>query len=182
MVRKFIANSLSKAGSGIFSLLSRWEEKGVLPKTARWVKLTALGALAVAITAFCRKVETEPRVMCYRAAPVPDVVISDITITPNPTGGADSVTVRGTAKIQEMDIDNNYISAAQLWIGGDTIPYDMQAVDGKFADTLEVLIGSLPVGDLAASTTWVDISITTSLNGLGCQGSPLVVTDNDGPK
>jgi hypothetical protein len=177
MFRYKIGSIMGSAGRTLFRFLSSWEDKGVLPKTARWIKLTVLGVLAVGITTFCKKADTEPMVLCYRVAPEPDVKISELTITPNPTDGAEIVSIEATATVVEPELDSNFITDAKLWLAGDSIPHDMRTADGTFDGIEEVIKVNLSLEDIPAGTTWVTIGTSTSLGGWGSRGSYMIITD-----
>lgn len=172
------SNTLTRIGNALLGLFARWEERGFMPRAAHWLKLVFLGTVVTAITAFCKKAVQEPMVMCYRVAPVPDVNITEIEITPNPTQGADSVRVKAIASVVEPELDSVFITGARLWLSSDTTPYLMLPGDGEWNDTLEALIIKLDISHLPPGTTWVNIHGETSLRGWGSNGTALVVSDD----
>ncbi len=156
----FVVRILEVLGGGLFSLLSRFEERGIVPSASRWLKLSLLGFLTAAIGALSAEVETIKT--CYVAMRMPEVKISDVSITPNPTRGADSVKVKVTAKVLDPTLENNYIRNAWLSRQRDTLRIPMKAVDGKLNDTLEVLEAMFYTGDLDTGTHWFFIDVTSS--------------------
>jgi len=135
--------------------------------------------LVTVIAACGKKVNEEPLVMCYRVAAVPDAVASDIVISPNPTNGADSVTVTARARVADTGLDSNFVSSAQCWIGNNELNlFDMVPADSAFDDTLEILRATLSVEGLEPGTTWVGIRLETSLSGWGRDSDYLIITED----
>jgi len=174
-----IGQVLPKLGGSVFRFLSRCEESRFIPAVSRFLKVFVLGALVLLITSFCKKVDTDDKVMCYKVARLPDVIISDVEITPNPTQGAKKVTIKAEAKIQDTESDTSYISSATMQATGDSIRHEMKAQDGKLDDTLEILLGDIDVSGIEPCTLWVDIVTTTPLGGWGNRGAHLIITDQD---
>ncbi len=174
--RGFLARLFTKMGGSMFGVLSRFEEALILPRTARWLKLSLLGFFVALVGALSLKAE-EGVIMCYEPALPSAVEISNICINPNPTRGADSVKVTATAKIPEYDIGTSYIMDASIKLTNDTINYPMKASDGRFSDTLEVIEGSLYVGGIEPETTWVNIKVTTSQGRFERESVRLVISE-----
>lgn len=174
----WLANLLSKAGGRIFSVLTRCEENGVMPRATRWLRVGVLGVIASLVVSLSLQAE-DSNVLCYVVARLPDADISEVGISPSPTNGADSVKVKATAVVFETGLEDNFISGARFRLGRDTLWLDMEAVDGKFDDTLEVIEGNLYVGHLKPETTWIYINVTTSQDGWESEGFQLIVTESD---
>ncbi len=174
--RGFLADFLAKIGGSIFGVLSRFEEALILPRIARWLKLSLLGFFVALVGALSLEAK-EDVIMCYKPMPMPAVNISDVLVRPNPTNGADSVKVTATARIPPHDIGTSYIMGAALSLGNDTLQYPMLAIDGRFSDTLETIEGSLYVGGLAPETTWINISINTSQRRFQRESIQLVISE-----
>lgn len=163
--RRFAADILGRAGNRIFSMLSRWEERGRLAGAARWLKLTLLGFFITLITSLALQAR-EPEVTCYIVARLPEVMFTDVSVSPNPTAGADSVTVKASAKVFDTTLKDNYISGAWLLRQKDTTRILLKALDGGFSDTLEMLEGRVYVGDLDTGLSWISLVVTTSQGAL----------------
>ncbi|NLI97212.1 hypothetical protein GX441_00950 [bacterium] len=176
--RNALSSLITKIGARLLPVLSRWEEQGTLKKTARWTKLFVLG-LVLTVAGWLRAQPEPPIATCYDMAIIDPVVVTESSITPNPTNGADSVTVNATAKVYNPGIEGNIISGADVRLVGDTLLVPLRAVDGKFSDTLEAVEGRICIGGLAAETTWVDLTFYTSQAGMFTKQLMLVVTEPD---
>ncbi len=160
--RGFLSRIFTRAGGSLFRLLSKFEDTGVLPKAARWAKLSLLGLFVTIVSALSLKANDDI-IRCYVPVPPPHLTISDVSVRPNPTGGRDTVTVKAEARIVPLYYDeDSIISQAFIEIQGDTLRYPMTALDGKFDDTLEAVEGKIYVGDLEPETTWIFIYARTS--------------------
>lgn len=172
-----VARFLERVGGGLFSLLSGFEERGIVPAASRRLKLSLLGLLTAAIGAL--SAETANVKTCYIAVRMPEVKISDISVSPNPTQGADSVKVRATAKVLDPTIENNYIRNAWLSRQHDTLKIPMNAVDGKLNDTLEVLEAVFYTADLDTGKHWFFIDVTSSSDSEEMLWQSYIVTRAD---
>jgi hypothetical protein len=174
-VRSRFAGFLGKIGSNILKFLSKLEERNTLNPLIRWLKLGFLGVLITLISACVRK--PSPVITCYKPALMLPVV-TDVSIMPNPTQGADSVKVRATAKVFNTAIEGNYITAASVSLGEGLDPTPLRAVDGSFSDTLEILEGYLDVSEIAPGTTWVYLNVASVNEGTVINTYPLVITED----
>ncbi|MBN2380651.1 hypothetical protein JXM67_12695 [candidate division WOR-3 bacterium] len=176
MARKIISNGLGKVGNGIFSFLSRCEDKGILPKLAAALKVWLLGILVTAI-ASCSKGGIPPLVMCYEPVAVyPEV--TELEVSPNPTNGAEKISVKAKATLKDLYVDSTtYITSARCYTDKDTVL--MQAVDGAFDETSELLEAELPVSGLEPGTTSVQITVDCSWGSIGYDLTDLIVTDKE---
>jgi hypothetical protein len=173
-----LASLFAKLGGRLFGTLSGFEERRILPGTARWLKLTFLGLLVALVSALSLEAK-EDIIMCYKPAPPPLIDLTKLSVKPNPTRGADSVTVKATAKISEHYSGESIISSARMRMGGDTIYYPMRAIDGKFDAASERMIGRLYVGDLEPETTWIYLEVENSSGQTEIESLELVITEPD---
>lgn len=176
--RNALSSFITRIGARLLPILSRWEEEEGLKKTARWTKLLVLG-LVLTIAGWLRAQPEVPIATCYDMAIIDPVVVTEAAITPNPTKGADTVTVKATAKVYNPGIAGNIITGATVKLASDTLLTPLDAVDGDFSDTLEAVQGRFYIGGLASETTWVDLTFYTSQAGMYTQQLMLVVTDPD---
>lgn len=169
----------SRFGDLVFRVLSRFEDEGFLPRATRWLKLSLLGIL-IAIPGALSLDAKDNIILCYTPAVPPPVNISDIYVSPNPTKGTDTVTVRAIAGIDRSYHNNNpIITGARMRPGTDTLYYPMRAVDGKFDDTLETVEGRLYVGDIEPKTILIYVEVTTSGNMLDAEAVSVIVSEPD---
>ena len=176
--RTVLANILGKTGYWIFGLLTMWEEKGSMPGTLNWFKVGILGFVASAVVSLTLHAE-EPKILCYIVARMPVAEITEVNLKPNPTFGADSISVSARAKVIDSSIEGNYISDAYLSLGNDTTRIQILAKDGKFSDTLETLEGRIYVGNLDPCTTGIYIVVTTSMEEIENTYTELIVSEPD---
>ncbi len=176
--RSSLAAFVSNVGAKLFPLLSRWEEEGVLKGFARFAKIYILGFI-LGLLGWLSAQETRGYATCYDPVVIEPVIITEAAITPNPTNGADSVTVRATARVYDSKLEGNIISGADARIGGDTVIVPLRAVDGKFSDTLETVEGRLCVTGLGPETTRVYITFYTPQAGINVEGLQLVISEPD---
>lgn len=176
--RNLLADLLGKWGGSLFRFLSNCEERSRFASSARWLKVGVLGVL-VSLIATLTIYAREPQIMCYAVAKLPEATISDVSVSPSPTQGTDSVRVRATARVTEPSLENNYISSANLQFYTDTVPIPMLPLDGEFSDTMEIIEAQLYVGNLEPGTTWVWLNIQTSLYGSDYQDIQIVITEPD---
>ncbi|MBN2380649.1 hypothetical protein JXM67_12685 [candidate division WOR-3 bacterium] len=172
-VRNLIARMLGRFGDSIFSTLSRWEERGRSPGLTRFLKLSLLGTLVTLITSVSAQ-GIEPEVTCYRVAFVPDIVLSDVSIEPNPTEGADTVTVKGTARMESVGY---HITGGNVRLIQDTTNKVLCPSDGEFSDTIENFSARLYVGGIEAGTTWVWIQIDPNIGEETVTSVPFLVSE-----
>ncbi|MBN2380650.1 hypothetical protein JXM67_12690 [candidate division WOR-3 bacterium] len=175
MARNIVANGLCKAGKGIFDLLSRWEEKGVLPSLSRFLKISLLGLLVTAIASCC-KGGIPPLVTCYKPAVVYPQVI-EMHLSPNPTNGAEKVKVTAKAELIDTKLDSTaYIISARCTL--DTFDVKMNASDGAFDETAEELEAEVPL-QLKPCTTLVHVFVESNVGSIGSDAEYLYVTSKD---
>ncbi|MBN2380654.1 hypothetical protein JXM67_12710 [candidate division WOR-3 bacterium] len=163
-VRYKFAEFIGRLGDKVFSKLSQLEECGIFPHTSRFLKLYVLGFLVVLIDSLTAQPEVI-QTMCYDLTFIPDVYVTHIKSEPNPTNGADSVTVTAEASVTGENTEGTYISGASIRISEDSIPFLMKAVDGDFDEASEELVGRISVETLEPGTTWVYVTAVTSNEG-----------------
>jgi hypothetical protein len=110
---------------------------------------------------------------------LPQAIISDVSANPDPTNGADTIWIKATAKVFEPDLEDNYIAAAYLTYIDDTMTFPMQAADGRFSDTLEIVEGHLDVSCLEPGTTWVYVNVVTSMQDRVSQCIQIEITESN---
>ncbi len=175
--RHIVFEILRKAGFALFDFYSRCEERRVLPKLARWMKLSFLSALvsglglsgAAGSTACCP-------VTCYEPVPPP---IHNIEVLPDPTAGADSVMVKARANIIPGSKDN-YVKSAQCFITGkgansDTV--EMLAADSAFDGSYEEISAKLSIRGIDTANAKVHVRISTSKNKVIEDSSDIEITE-----
>lgn len=175
-----LAHIFSRIGGFLFAMLSGLEEQSILPGAARWLKLSVLGLLVALLSAPALKADDDI-IMCYVPIEEPHLSISDVSATPNPTAGKDTVTVKATARLEPLYscAGDTAISEAFMQltgVTGDSSTYPMEAVDGKFGDTLETLEGRLYVGNRKPETTWIYIVVKTNTGNAESAWSRLIIT------
>ncbi|MBN2380647.1 hypothetical protein JXM67_12675 [candidate division WOR-3 bacterium] len=174
-VRSRFVRTLGKLGSSILGLLSNLEERNTFNPLIRWLKLGLLGLLVTVISACARR--PYPVITCYK--PVMTLpAVSDVTFSPNPTDGADSVNVRATAKVFNTALEGNRITAASASPAEGLEPTPLHAADGSFSDTLEILEGYLDVSEIPPGTTWVNLNVASLNEGTVINTYPLVITED----
>lgn len=177
--RNILSKLLGGLGNSIFHFLTLLEEKGVMPRAARWVKVSTLGIIASLVFALSLGAE-DPGVMCYIVARIPDVIISEKSVTPDTTKGVDSVKVKAQAKVMySTTVKDNFIKDAWLSWEGDTTRIKVQALDGKMDDTLEVLEGSIYVGNRPDGRNSISMIVETSAGALESSWFYFVVSEPD---
>ncbi len=177
-LRKRLADFFARIGGRLFGTFSGFEERRILPGAARWLKLTFLGFFVALVSALSLEAK-EDVIMCYKPAPPPLIELSKLSVRPNPTRGADSVTVKATAKISDHYSGESTISSARMRMDGDTIYYPMRAIDGKFDAASERIVGRLYVGDLEPETTWIYLEVENSSGQIEIESLELVITEPD---
>lgn len=176
-IKNRLAEMLERIGSCVFGFLSRWEERGVMPRTARWLRLGLLGIFVATITALSAQPVEQPT--CYVAVILPEIRISEVTVSPDSTKGADSVTVRARAGIFDARPGGEHINSAWLSFQNDTTRFPMAALDGKMNDTLELFEGSLYVGNLEEGLHWIGVYVTTSTDAIEHYWAKFTVCEPD---
>jgi len=174
---------VAKARNRLADLLSRWSrslfcflsEREADSRFIRRIKLPLLGFFVIVIGwlttgAICTS--------CYLPI-MTEPSIESASVTPNPTAGADSVTVEVTAEIhEERDVaDTVYISRAISFIGADTV--EMQAADGDLDGHLEELTSRHYVGGLEPGTTKVHVEVYNNLEERDDRTLNLEVTEGE---
>ncbi len=181
--RNALIKILQSSGERLLGFFSRCEEHYFLPRLSRILKVGILGLLVSAVGWLLAKSVPYPGPMCYAPAPYWNVLISETEIVPNPTRGADSVTVRARAQTGDNPVSaGSEVSSAWIMLYGDTIPVYMHAVDGKFSDTLETVEGRLYVGDMEPESTWVKLVVSNSAGNYDYRWLQLVISEPDSVK
>lgn len=181
--RSALITILQRFGERLLGFFSRCEERCFLPSLSRALKVTILGLLVSAVGWLAAKSVPYPGPMCYTPSPYWNVLISETEIVPNPTRGADSVTVRARAQTGDNPVSaGSHVSAAWMMPYGDTVPVYMRAADGKFSDTLETVEGRLYVGDMTPESTWVKLVVLNSAGNYDYRWLELVVSEPDSAK
>jgi len=163
-----------EVGERVFKFLSGCEERNLFPRTSRWLKLALLAPVAALIS---QTIENPPH-MCYAPAPMPDIAVEEKFVSPNPTEGADSVTVKVKAKITREGYAEG-ISKAYLQLMTDTTVVPMLPLDGEVGDTIEEFYARLHVGEIEACTTWISLYVHAEPYGSVMDWIELVVTDDE---
>lgn len=141
-----IADFLSRIGDSIFRFLSRCEETRYLSNVSRCLKISVLGVAVLLITACNKKVEEPP--VTYYTVPSSYLTLSEISVDPNPTEGAPTITIEAVAAI-EGDTSGTFIEEAKFFIGKDTV--NMKPADGEFNSPHEEIKAELFVGNYKPS-------------------------------
>ena len=175
MTQRFPAKLLTRLGFVLFGFLSMCEEKKLLPKTARWLKLSLLG-LGVTLLAACVKKPDidQTRVTCYEPVAVYPQV-TELLIKPNPTNGADSVTVTAKAQVVNASGLDQIITSAQCIVEGDTTA--MKAQDGAFDDSYEDLISWIYISGFKNDSVEVKVKANSNYSGWDEQSTFIKITD-----
>lgn len=178
-MRNWLSGLLSRAGGLVFHLLSVLEGKNRLPRATRHLKLALLGGLLSLIGCLTHR-HYEPAITCYyvHSHPLADEIVDSLLIYPNPTRGADSVTIKAFAKTTKPD---DIIQDAAVFVSPtDTRSLSLPLVpaDGKFDGPAELLETKLYVGDLSPKTVHV-ISTITSLYSKTSYEAELIISKPD---
>ncbi|MBN2380648.1 hypothetical protein JXM67_12680 [candidate division WOR-3 bacterium] len=177
-VRNRFAEDLGKLGNKLLGFLSKMENQGLMPGVTSWLKVTILGLIVSSVTALSLHAQ-EPKVLCYIAIPIPEAEISELTASPNPAAGADTVVVKAKASVVDPDLDSNFISSAYLQFAADTISIPAWTSDGAFDEAEEDIEARVYIGDMEACTTWVYLYVNTSRHGWAEQCVQLIITEPD---
>ncbi|NLI97215.1 hypothetical protein GX441_00965 [bacterium] len=149
--RYIFFESLRRIGTSLFDFFSRCEERGVLPRAARWIKMSALSAIVAGLGT----VSAASLLSCCYLPGTPLPRIENASVTPNPTEGADTVKISARATIHYSSQD--IIVAKAVFVFQDDTT-DMQAVDGNFDSQDEEIEAKLYVGDQGSDTVKINIS------------------------
>lgn len=149
--RYLFFETLRRTGTSLFNFFSRCEERGVMPRTARWIKMSALSAIVAGLGTM----SAVSLLSCCYAPMDARPYIEDASATPNPTAGADTVTISARAVIQGAP-EEITVGKAIFVIDNDTT--DMQAADGNFDSQDEEIEGKLYVGAMAPNAVKINIS------------------------
>lgn len=179
MALNTLASFLPRLGEKAFRFLTGCEERRLLPGISRWMKVSILGLLVTAIGWLSARSVPYPGPMCYAPPLFWNVVITEDSIFPNPTAGADSVTVRAMAASGSPLAKDAYIKSASLNLANDTNIVQMRALDGAFSDSVETIEGRLYVGGLEPESTWIQLTVTTSNEGIETRWFQLIVSEPD---
>lgn len=153
--RHFFFELLRRAGNTLFRFFSRCEERGIFPKTARWLKVSLVSAFIAGISTLGAASMLSYISCCY-APIISEPYIENAKVTPNPTNGADSVTIEAHAYIENAPGDEYHIAKAISVIKDDTT--ELEAEDGKFDSQDENIRGRAYVGGLEPGTTKIQIT------------------------
>lgn len=167
---------LRRSGNALFRFFSRCEERGIMPRAARWIKVSVLSAFIAGISALSAASMLNCIITCY--LPIDTApYIENAEVTPNPTAGADSVTVKATAEIHEdRDVaDTVFISQARSIMKGDTT--EMQATDGTFDEKTEEFQARLYVGDLEPGEVGIQIEVFNNIDEIDGKTLDLEITE-----
>lgn len=153
--RNWLADLLGRTAQRVFTFISRHEDRSRLIK---WIKLPLLGTILSTIGWLSIGISFG-RITCCYAPVITEPYIKDARVTPNPTAGADSVTVNATAIIEDErpDDEEAYIEGARVSI--DSLTTDMDAIDGNFDEKEEELKASVYVGELEPGSTKVYVEV-----------------------
>lgn len=149
--RYLFFEALRRTGTSLFNFFSRCEEHGVLPRAARWIKMSALSAIVAGLGTM----SAVSLLSCCYAPMDARPYIEDASATPNPTAGVDTVTISARAVIQGAP-EEITVGKAIFVIDNDTT--DMQAVDGSLDSQDEEITAKLYVGDMQPDTVKINIS------------------------
>lgn len=174
-----LADWLSWMGNRIFGFLSGCEEKGVMPRVSRGLKLSLLGgilSLIACVSPQFNRGNSDFPTTCYIADVRPKASIRDFSLHPDPTGGSDTITVSVTAHSQ------TYAPIAIAFCSvGDSVKI-MRALDGQVDERIEELEASFYVGDLAPCTAQASVIVITD-DGAGTGKTvDFVVSEPDSAK
>lgn len=173
-MQELLSRILKRAGTTLFGFFSGCEEKGFLPRASRWLKLSLAGAGLILIAACTKKPPSDQGlVTCYEPVAVYPHV-TEIVVKPNPTKGADSVTVTAKARLENAS-GLEIIASAQCIVDGDTV--QMRTRDGAFDENNEELIGRIYVKKIKTDSTQVFVKVDSKTSGWGIGSTVLRVTD-----
>lgn len=158
--RNRLADFLSRWSKRLFKYLTDHEGNSGL---ARRIKLPLLGILVILIGWV--STGSVCIINCYTPLELNPRII-DASVTPNPTQGADTVTVKATAYFEDSRAENEevYIDSAACYILHDADTVVMTPVDGEFGEpgSEEELTAKLYVGDIDPKTTYLFIEAWTN--------------------
>ncbi|MBN2380646.1 hypothetical protein JXM67_12670 [candidate division WOR-3 bacterium] len=170
--RGWMVKNLERAGSSAFRLLSGFEGRKRLFPVISWLKLGLLGLILTLISACSRKPESVRT--CYIPVKA-TTTISNVSISPNPTQGADSVKIDATARVFRPEIEGNHITGATVSLDDMEIP--LEPLDGKYSNPFEELQAYLDVSGLKPGTTLVYLNANSSDDAPGMSYHYLIITD-----
>lgn len=150
--RFYVLEILRKAGIALFGMFCRWEENKILPGFSRWIKVSVLTGFIAAIGAL----SGASMLGCHCYAPIdPWPQIHSSSAAPNPTAGADTVTVE--ARVEIMEPAKQIITKAEAILEGDTT--QMETKDGAFDSREEDLTAKLYVGAKQPGSATIQIDV-----------------------
>lgn len=161
--RHFFFELLRRSGNALFRFFSRCEDRGIMPRAARWIKVSVLSAFIAGISALSATSMLNCIINCY--VPIDTAPhIESAEVTPNPTAGADSVTVKAEAEIvEDRDVaDTVFINKAISIMKGDTT--EMEATDGAFDEKTEEFQARLYVGDLEPGNVNIEVEVFNNID------------------
>ncbi|MBN2380644.1 hypothetical protein JXM67_12660 [candidate division WOR-3 bacterium] len=139
-----LADILSGWSKRVFKYLSDHESQS---RVVRWLKHPILGFFVITIGWLSAGSVLTGIICCYTPI-MTEPHILESSVEPNPTAGADTVTVKANAVIEETrkEADTLYINEGICIVGfSDTI--QMEATDGAFDEKEENMEGKIYVGD-----------------------------------
>ncbi|MBN2380657.1 hypothetical protein JXM67_12725 [candidate division WOR-3 bacterium] len=167
MAKVRIANWLGRIGSRLFRFLSRWEDKGVLPRLSCWLRLSIIGVIVVFISGYGKKIEKasiDP--MCYMAVPLEEISISDVRVEYLHSRKEGTIQVRAKAEIKDSSSAHGKAAeSAYLTLNGLTV--QMKAVDGSFDEAVELIKGNLSLNDAGLGSKELRVYARTDQDGWG---------------
>lgn len=158
--RYLFFETLRRMGTSLFNFFSRCEERGVLPRAARWIKMSALSAIVAGLGTM----SAVSLLSCCYLPGSSHPQIEEVSVTPNPTAGADTVTISARAVIQGAP-EEITVSKAVFVIENDTT--DMQAVDGSLDSQDEQITAKLYVGAMGPDTVNINVSAANNKDEWG---------------
>ncbi|TKJ39890.1 hypothetical protein CEE36_10190 [candidate division TA06 bacterium B3_TA06] len=171
--RYFFFEALRRMGNSLFSFFSRCEERGIMPRAARWIKVSVLSAFIAGISALSAASMLNC-ITCYLPIETQPVVES-ASVTPNPTAGNDSVTVKANTRIPNPPRDEEYyIEKAICILDDDTTEMSIQESDLEGRKKIEA---RLYVGDLGTGLWYVYVKASNNHDEWGEDKVDLEVTE-----
>ncbi len=166
---------LRRSGNALFRFFCRCEERGVMPRTARWVKVSVLSAFIAGISALSAASMLNCIISCYLPIETQPVVES-ASVIPNPTAGNDSVTVKADTRIPNPPRDEEYyIEKAICILDDDTTEMSIQESDLEGRKKIEA---RLYVGDLGTGLWYVYVKASNNHDEWGEDKVDLEVTES----
>jgi hypothetical protein len=174
--RSWLAGGLRRLGNRLFRYFS---DRNGARGLNRWLKLTVLGLVLSAVT--CASAGKKPDASaniktCYMPIYEPDIMLSDLQVSPNPSAGADSVKVQAKASLVNTS-SNTIISEAYMTASGDTARIAMDAADGKFSTFEEIIEGYIDVSEMEPCTAWVYVVASSADGQIGSGSGSFIISE-----